>query len=41
MLLMIMELLLIQRELTLEDYEQQKDPQLEKAIEEISKKINI
>ena len=31
----------IEVELTLEDYEQQKDPQLEKAIEEISKKINI
>ena len=28
----------IEVELTLEDYEQQKDPQLEKAIEEISKK---
>ncbi|KUK49527.1 MAG: Carboxyl-terminal protease, partial [Parcubacteria bacterium 33_209] len=31
----------IEVELTLEDYEQQKDPQLEKAIEEIIKKINI
>ena len=31
----------IEIELTLEDYEQQKDPQLEKAIEEIIKKINI
>lgn len=31
----------IEIELTLEDYEQEKDPQLEKAIEEIIKKINI
>lgn len=31
----------IEVELTIEDYEQQKDPQLEKAIEEIIKKINI
>jgi len=31
----------IEVELTLEDYEQEKDPQLEKAIEEIIKKINI
>ncbi|MFA5228587.1 MAG: S41 family peptidase [Candidatus Paceibacterota bacterium] len=31
----------VEVELTLEDYENEKDPQLEKAIEEIIKKINI